>query len=122
MGGRFGWGLANGAHERTTYGFDINRKSIAKKDECLFILNNVLAYEDSPPLNNSKFDLQSYARALDTQLYEDCLAQHRELLSAFQNCTRKSIPVYELSEPVGVGSRECVGGGGQCGPPALGED
>ena len=170
QGGRFGWGLANGSHERTTYGFDINgrsppfgfhtqldwedrhwqyttvfndrfrdfrnfrdrqtssecpdihHKSIAKKDECLFILNNVLAYEDSPPLNNSKFDLQSYARALDTQLYEDCLAQHRELLSAFQNCTRKSIPVYELSEPVGVGSRECVGGGGQCGPPALGED
>jgi hypothetical protein len=100
----------------------IHHNSIFKKDECLFILRNVLRHEDAPPLNNSKFDQQSYARALDTQLYEDCLAQHRALLDDFQTCTRKSEPVYELVDAVGVGSRECVGGGGDCGPPLTGVD
>jgi hypothetical protein len=100
----------------------IHHASIAKKDECLFILHHVLAEEDSPAVNNSDFRMQSYSRALDTTRYETCLTQHRNLLLQYRLCVRKSVPIYERSAPVSVGSRECVGGGGQCGPPPPGLD
>jgi hypothetical protein len=94
---------------------------MAKHEECVVILEG-LQYEDADPILNFEMEPTSYARALDTSTYEDCLQEHRDLLTEYQQCVRDQIPDFDAIPPWSVGDRECVGGGGQCGPPANGQD
>lgn len=87
---------------------------------CQRILNQELAIEGSTPEKNYDDVYESYYDWLDTSSYEDCLARHKELIVDYQECVRKQVPSFDdLGEP-GVGDRECVGGGGICGPPETG--
>jgi len=76
--------------------------------------------EDAAPQLNFEFELVSYARAMDTTDYESCLANHQTLLLDYQECLRAMEPDLGNFTEWSVGYRECVGGGGQCGPPAVG--
>ena len=83
---------------------------------------------------------RAFSRGVDTTAFEACISQHEALLADYEACVHCAIPQFDpppspsssssnsnsnsgtgagvgtvLSE-WGVGSRECVGGGGPCGP------
>ncbi len=111
---------------------EIHHRAMAKHTECEDILNNQLEYVDSEPALTA-FDVldnfarrgdvstHSFARAMDTSSYEGCLAEHSQLLVDYQNCVHSNAPDFDSLPLWKPGDRECVGGGGACGPPAAGE-
>ena len=111
---------------------EIHHRAMAKHTECEDILNNELEYVDSVPVLTA-FDVldnfarrgdvstHSFARAMDTSSYENCLATHLQLLTDYQNCVHADTPDFDALPLWKPGDRECVGGGGSCGPPASGD-
>jgi len=111
---------------------EIHHRAMAKQTECEDILNNQLEYVDSEPVLTA-FDVldnfarrgdvstHSFARAMDTASYEDCLASHLGLLEEYQSCVHADTPNFDSLPLWKPGDRECVGGGGSCGPPAPGD-
>lgn len=59
----------------------------------------------------------AYGHVLDTDADESCLAKHVSLLNAYEGCLVASEPDYAHALHWSVGHRECMNGGGQCGPP-----
>jgi hypothetical protein len=111
---------------------EIHHRAMAKHSECEDILNSELEYTDSEPALTA-FDVldnfarrgdigtHSFFRAMDTSRYENCLEQHSTLLASYQACVHSNAPDFDALPLWKPGDRECVGGGGACGPPASGE-
>ena len=108
---------------------DLHHRAMAKHTECEDILNSGLQYVDSEPIRTAFDVLDNFARrgdvsthaffhAMDTAPYEDCLAEHRNLLEQYQQCLRLQTPNLDDLPAWSPGQRDCVGGGGMCGPPA----
>ena len=99
----------------------IHHRLMAKQNECEIILNEELQYEFSEPQTNYRLEEKSFARGMDTRTYEECLAQHKSLLLDYEACVHDFVPEAFTDDFWTPNSRECVGGGGRCGPPPEGE-
>jgi len=95
---------------------DIHHRVVLQYAECGRVLRNETVWGDTPAITNYVGANVSYSRALNTDAYEACLAQHAELLRAFEDCTTARVPAFDALPAWDVGNRECVGGGGVCGP------
>lgn len=95
---------------------ELHHRAMAQQTRCEQILSQELRYEDSPAMYNNKLQLQSFARAMDTSAYEQCLATHKSLLEQFAACTAAQVPDMDNLGQWEPSHRACVGGGGPCGP------
>ena len=75
---------------------------------------------DSTVVLNYHYAPQSLARFQSSEAYEQCLADHVAALGAYKACVRTQLPNYDAFDDWHVQDRECVGGGGRCGPPVNG--
>ena len=75
-------------------------------------------YLASTPIINWLGSTVSLGHFQSSKVYEDCLAEHVVALQAYQTCVRNQLRDYDSFSDWYVGDRECVGGGGECGPPA----
>lgn len=99
---------------------DKHRLVLIKLAECQAIMNHELKYEDTPAAKDFEDKNKSFFFAMDTSVYEDCLARHYELLQDYERCLRQREPDLDALPEGNVGARDCVGGGGICGPPSTG--
>lgn len=93
----------------------------AKYRECEFVLaqRTPIVPEEAQINWQGRLDVHSEARPTD--LYEQCQRELHTALLDYQNCVRDQLVDFDALAPWGVGSRECVGGGGECGPPETGQ-
>jgi hypothetical protein len=63
----------------------------------------------------------SHFQYQSSKAYEDCLQDHVEAKNAYQKCVRDQLVDYDTFADWHVGDRQCVGGGGLCGPPPTGQ-
>jgi hypothetical protein len=97
---------------------DIHHRAVLQYTECVRLQATATAWGDAPAWNNSAWAAQSYARALNTDALEACLALHEALLSSYAACLHGRDPDLTTLSEWQPGGRECVGGGGICGPPS----
>jgi hypothetical protein len=97
---------------------DIHHRAVLQYTECVRLQGQATAWGDAPAWNNSAWAAQSYARALNTDALEACLALHEALLASYEACLHSRDPDLTTLAEWQPGGRECVGGGGICGPPS----
>lgn len=101
---------------------DLHHAVVIVFQECQRILEQDLRWGDAPSTTNSSLGKQSYARGMDTSAYEACIAVHDALRVRYRQCIARTIPSFASMREWDVNDRECVGGGGLCGPPPAGDD
>lgn len=107
---------------------DLHHAALLKYAECQAILDGPssagppprITWTDGPTELDATLPTarpRAFSRGLDTAAFEACVSQHSIMLEAYEGCVRSAVPDFDRSLPDwDVGSRECVGGGGVCGP------
>lgn len=68
---------------------------------------------------SDKYGYKHAYEFVPTEAYEECLSSHAKMLFAYDACLQGLVPDLNELDEWSVKNRECVGGGGKCGPPAF---
>jgi len=99
--------------------YDLTYKSQRAPDRALepWALGTSLSQMHSPPQKDYQDKQRAFFGSVETADFEDCLGAHAQLLQRYEDCLLARVPDFNANVALGVLGRECVGGGGQCGPP-----
>jgi hypothetical protein len=100
---------------------DLHHAALLAYAACQALLDDpaVSGWADAPPQLDATPPAgrwRSFARGMDTGRYEACVAHAGAALRAYAACVHAGQPAWGALRDWAVGARECVGGGGPCGP------
>ena len=74
-------------------------------------------YSQAIDVETDKFGGKHAFEFVPTADYEDCVSRHADMLRKYDACLQGLVPDLNQIDEWFVKDRECIGGGGKCGPP-----